>query len=53
MRCVLLCTLEAVEGELWLLEVMRRVLFCILELWRVGSVLLEALGVLEVPEVMR
>ena len=35
MRGVLLCILEAVEGGLGLLEVMRGVLFCML---RLGSV---------------
>jgi len=38
MRGVLLCMLEAVEGELYLLEVMRRVLHCMLRLWTMGSV---------------
>ena len=36
-RCVLLCMLETVEGELYLLEALE-VLRCVLKLWRVGSV---------------
>src|SRR6266480_3748928 len=52
MRRVLLCMLEAVEGEICLLavpEVMRCVLLCLLEALKA----LEVLEMLEVPEVMR
>ena len=45
MRRLLLCMLEAVEGELCLLEGMRRVLFCMLEAVEGVLCLLEALEV--------
>ncbi len=53
MRCVLLCMLEAVDGELYLLEVLEmicRALLCMLEVVEDELCLLEAL---EVSEVMR
>ena len=55
-RCVLFYVMEAVEGELCLLEVMegmRRVLFRILETVECGVSLLGVLNVLEVLEVIR
>ena len=51
MRCMLLCMLEAVEGGLGLLEVMRapevmrRVLLCMMEAVEAGLCLLEVLRV--------
>ena len=56
MYSVLLCMLEAVEGELHLLEVIRCVLLRVLEAVEVALCLLEvleALNELDVPEVMR
>jgi len=62
MRRVLLCILEAVEGELCLVEVvdvlevvevMLRVRFCMLEAVEGALCLLEVLEVPEKPEVMR
>src|SRR5947207_11377125 len=55
MRRVLLCTLEAVEGEVYfveVLEVMRCELISILEAVEGGLRLLEVLEMLVVPEVM-
>ncbi len=58
MRCALLRMLEVVEGVLYLLEVPETLcmLLCMLEAVEGGLCLLDALdalGVLEVPEVMR
>ena len=54
---MLLCALEAMDGGLCLLEVMRCVLLCMLEVPEVMRCvllcMLEVLEVLEVPEVMR
>ncbi len=52
-RCVLLCMLEAVDGELCLPEVMCRVLLCILEAVEGELYLLEVLGVAEVMYCVR
>ena len=52
MRRVQLCMLEAVEGELCLLEV-PEVIRCVLEAVEGALCLLEVLEVLEMPEVMR